>query len=331
MVWIGRLELAWLVPAVALTIANGLIAWFMLPSHEHFLAGLQILPFWLMATGGLLFARLVWKVFQMMFDGVEHPIPVLLRWMRANVRLTATIVAFMLIAWANMIAFLYIKPVLNIVVAFRADPLLASLDHWLFLGTDPWTLLTPLNVSFAGRVYHPVWFALMIVALMILFAAPASPRKSAMALTYFLLWSVIGPVVHLLIPAGGPVFYERLGYGDRFAALDPGNGTLATADFLWRAYSTGQFQPAAGISAMPSMHVTIAAWTVLCFAYFKPAWAIPVGLVCAYIAALSVSLGWHYAVDGLVGTMLALVTLWIVQMSMENYLSRDPRPHPFAA
>ena len=325
-----RLEAIWIVPALVLTITNGLIAWFVLPSHEHFLAGLKILPFWLMATACLLVARFVWKVFQMMFAGVEQPTRELSRWSVANARLAVSIVAFMLVAWANMIAFLYIKPVLNIVLPFSADPLLARIDHALFLGNDPWIFLTWLNADFANKVYHPVWFAMMIVALMILFAARTSPKKTAMALSYFLLWSVIGPLVHLLLPAGGPIFYERLGYGDRFAGLDPGQGTLRAVDFLWRMYTTGEFQPAAGISAMPSMHVTIAAWTVLCFACFKPLWAIPVALVCGYITLLSVSLGWHYAVDGLVGALLAVATFLFLRSWLERTCPAEEKISPRA-
>ena len=300
-----KLELAWIIPALILTAANGVLAYFLLPASVNFAAGMQLLPFWLIMTAGLLGIRFIGKVFQMMFAGIEKPSRELGRWVMANRWLAAKVVILMVLAWANMMAFLYIKPVLNIFVTFSADPLLADIDKALFIGTDPWILLSWMNIDFANKFYHPGWFALMIIALMFLYAAPSSPERTAMALSYFLLWSIAGPLVHSLLPAGGPIFFERLGYGDRFAALDPGQQTALAADYLWRNFSNGEFSPAAGISAMPSMHVTMSAWTVLCFYFFARRWWIPVAALSAYIALLSVALGWHYALDGIAGIVLA--------------------------
>lgn len=303
--WERKLEQAWIIPALILTAATGLFAYLLLPASVNFAAGLQLLPFWLIMTAGLLALRFIWKVFEMMFAGVQNPTSTLASWVASNGGLVTAVVLLMVLAWANMMAFLYIKPVLNIFVPFIADPLLADIDKVLFLGTDPWILLSWMNIEFANKFYHPGWFVLMIIALMFLFAAPSSPKKTAMALSYFLLWSIVGPLVHTWLPAGGPIFFERLGYGDRFAALDPGLQTMRAADYLWRNFSNGEFSPAAGISAMPSMHVTMSAWTVLCFYYFARRWWIPVAAISAYITLLSVALGWHYAVDGLAGILLA--------------------------
>ncbi|MFN2100322.1 phosphatase PAP2 family protein [Altererythrobacter sp. MF3-039] len=299
------LELAWIIPAALFTVGNGLLAYALLPASVNFGSGLQVLPFWLIMTFGLLGVRLVWKVFEMMFAGIKNPVRELAIWIRSNNWLVAKLVVLMVLAWANMMAFLYIKPVLNIFVPFGADPLLADIDKALFFGVDPWVLLCWMNIEFANKFYHPGWFALMIIALMFLFAAPSSPEKTAMALSYFLLWSIVGPLVHTFFPAGGPIFFERLGYGDRFAGLDPGEQTLRAADYLWYNFYNGEFSPAAGISAMPSMHVTMSAWTVLCFYYFARRWWIPVAAISLYIAILSVALGWHYAVDGIAGIALA--------------------------
>jgi|ETN07SMinimDraft_1059922.scaffolds.fasta_scaffold01392_7 hypothetical protein len=314
-----KLELAWIVPALAFTLANGVLAYALLPASVNFASGLQVLPFWIMMTAGLLILRFIVKVFQMMFAGVENPARALAQWVVANAGLVAIIFLLMLLAWANMMAFLYIKPVLNIFVPFGADPLLADIDKALFLGTDPWRLLDWMNVNFANMFYHPGWFALMIIALMFLFASPSSPEKTAMALSYFLLWSIVGPLVHTILPAGGPIFFERLGHGDRFATLSPGDQTMRAADYLWRNFSNGEFSPAAGISAMPSMHVTMSAWTVLCFYYFARSWWIPVAAISGYIALLSVALGWHYAIDGIAGAALAAATFYLLR----RYLPRS--------
>ena len=312
------LELGWLIPALVFTIANGVIAFAILPSGAQFFGGLQILPVWMVMVALFIAFQFTSQGFVLSISGRKEEAPEARDWLAANYAHPGRFLIFMFIAGANMVAFLWIKPVLNIAIPFTADPLLVDIDNALFFGHDAWIFVSWANFSFANQLYHPIWFALMIIALMILFAAPSSPKKSAMALSYFLLWSVLGPLVHWAFPAGGPVFFERLGYGDRFAQLDGGERTRIVSDMLWNFYSSGQFQPAAGISAMPSMHVTMSTWTVLCFVYFQPRWRVPVGLTSLYIAILSVALGWHYAVDGIVGAVLATVTFFLCLKLFES-------------
>ena len=53
-------------------------------------------------------------------------------------------------------------------------------------------------------------------------------------------------------------------------------------------------------AAMPSLHVTMAAvWTERCTPVFRRQWLIPRITISALIAELSISLGWHYAVEGI--------------------------------
>ena len=210
------------------------------------------------------------------------------------------------LAGLNMIAFMWAKPLLNYLVPFWADPLLADLDRLLFLGRDPWTLLSWLNATPMAIFYHVAWFALMILTLVIVLAAPPSPRKSAVMLTYFILWSVVGPLVHTLLPAAGPVFFEPLGYGSRFGALHNVSETRDVADYLWSIYAGEGFGPGSGISAMPSMHIATTVWMAIAIRRFAPRLFVPMALAGFLIFLLSIALGWHYAVDGIVGGAAAL-------------------------
>ena len=323
MLRLPKLEWGWLIPAILCTLANGLVASSMLSSSSHYLTGLQLLPVWMLMVVLFIAFQFFAQSFLLSLRGKQEDVLPPRDWLLAHYPNPGRLLLFMFIAGANMVAFLWIKPVLNIAIPFTADPLLADLDYALFLGNDPWTLIGWVNFEHANQLYHPIWFVLMIIALMILFAAPSSAKKSAMALSYFLLWSIIGPLVHYLLPAGGPVFFERLGYGQRFVELDGGERTAMVSDMLWHFYSTGQFQPTAGISAMPSMHVTMSMWTVLCFIYFKPRWAALVGIVSFYIALLSVALGWHYAVDGIAGAILACATFLLCVKLFERFSPAD--------
>jgi len=297
-------EREWLVPSVVLTVVAGASALLFMPSIAGILPALRILPAW-MAVAVLMaciggFARMAAR-------GVDSPIAETRRFLTEDWRQALFLAAVMLVAGLNMIAFMWVKPLLNYLVPFWADPLLADLDHALFLGNDPWALLSWLNFPAAGLVYHPIWFGMMILALLLTASAPASPQKSAMMLSYFLLWSVVGPAIHSLLPATGPVFYERMGYGDRFAGLDGGPETVQVADYLWSIYASKSFGAGAGISAMPSMHVTMCAWIVIAFSVFARKWLPFAAAGSLLVTLLSISLGWHYAADGIIGGAAAVI------------------------
>ena len=292
----------WFVPSILLTLVSGAAALLAIPNPSGLLPALSILPAWLAAAA--IIAGLYgfgWAA----SNGVPDPLArlkTLFREQRERIQFVALVILF---AGLNMIAFMWVKPLLNYLVPFWADPLLADWDKLLFFGHEPWQVLQWANFPAAGIAYHPGWFAMMILALLIAAWAPPSPERSALLLAYFVLWSLAGPLIHVLLPAGGPIFYERMGYGTRFAALDGGAETMAVADYLWSVYASKSFGAGSGISAMPSMHVTMSTWTAIAFAVCARRW-LPLGLgALALIFVLSIALGWHYALDGVVGAAAA--------------------------
>jgi len=296
-------ERQWIVPSVAITLLSGGAGISLIPDRSGLWPALAILPAW-MCCAALIAA--VYGFLWMAVNGVERPVAEFRRIFIEHRRQVLAVAGVMLLAGLNMIAFMWVKPLLNYWMPFSADVWLANADNVLFLGHDPGRLLSAFAFPQAGLVYHPVWFALIILSLLIVATAPPSPEKSAAMLSYFALWSAVGPIIHSLLPAAGPVFYERLGLGDRFAAVDGGAETRQVADYLWNIYATRSFGAGAGISAMPSLHVTMAAWTVIVARTFAPRLTMPMAACALLIAILSVALGWHYAVDGIVGAGAAL-------------------------
>ena len=136
-------------------------------------------------------------------------------------------------------------------------------------------------------------------------SAPPSAQKSAAMPTYFLCWSVVGPLIHIMLPAAGPIFYMQMGYGDRFAALQNVSETREIAAYLWAIHAGDGFGPGSGISAMPSLHIATTAWMVLAARAFRPRLFVPTLLLGFAIFLLSIALGWHYAMDGIVGGLAA--------------------------
>lgn len=306
---------SWIFPAILFTALNSTLALLLYPKPESLLITLKLLPLMVLGAAGGLCVIVFVKTLRLMRAGKDNPLRILFEW--ADWKFVRYMLLAIALAALNKIAFLWLKPTLNIHVAFWADPLLADVDKAIFFGGDPWRLLSWINNDLSGFVYHPVWYFTMIGALMVALAQPASTRKSAMLLSYFGLWSVVGPLIHILLPAGGPIFYERLGYGDRFATINGGPETVAAADFLWRGFTSGQFDTASGISAMPSLHVTMAVWTMMCIWQFRRSWFLPVAASSMYVSALSVSLGWHYALDGIVGGGCALLLYYVLLIVME--------------
>ena len=187
---------------------------------------------------------------------------------------------------------------------YWADPMLADLDGFLF-GQDPWHLFRndALGPLFA-KIYvswFPITFGTMGVLVF-------SKRDHGVLLTsYLAILIIVGTVGQYLLPSVGPIFYERMGLGPRFAELiatnDPTYAYLA--DYLWKNYELGGANLGTGISAMPSLHVTLAVWTLFAaYGLWRPL-AIPAAFYVLIMWVTSIASGWHYATDGIVGAVLA--------------------------
>ena len=296
-------ERSWLLPSAVLTLLSGALALLIMPNYSGVLGALGLLPLWLFASASL---AAITAVMRMALAGVASPFAQIAHSVRHDWRKLLVIGFGITVAGLNMIAFMWTKPLLNWFVPFWADPMLARADRLLFLGHDPWIFLDWLNSIPAAIFYHRGWFAMMIVTLLVVLSQPASARKSAIMLSYFLLWSIIGPVVHVLMPAAGPVFYEKLGYGAEFAGIRVPEEMTRMSDYLWNIYQGDQFGPGSGISAMPSLHIATTGWMVIAIYVLARRWTAPMAALGFLIFLLSISLGWHYAADGIVGGAFAL-------------------------
>ena len=214
-------------------------------------------------------------------------------------------------------------------VGFFADPYLAAFDHALF-GEDPWRIThrwlgwaTPtLDLTYA------CWVPLKALTIAALVFARPSARKSQAVIAYFLCFAT-GSFAQFLGASAGPIFYEHFGYGPRFAAL-PLEPWVATArTYLLDDVDLGTKALGGGISAMPSMHVTLAVWIALTWHSFLPRLR-PVGWSFAGLVTIgSVHLGWHYAADAFAGIAIAL-TMWKIAPAIARRFKDIRMPVRFA-
>jgi hypothetical protein len=221
-------------------------------------------------------------------------------------------------------AMIELKPSIPAIVPFSWDRTFMEWDRALHFGVDPWLLLQPLLghdlVTYAINMAYNFWFVALFSAWVWFgFQKQASELRTRFFLSYMLAWWVGGGLLAVLFSSAGPVYYGRIGlspdpYAGLFAYLNDANTRiplwfLDTQQMLWDGY-IGKIQPL-GISAMPSMHNASAVLFALAFAQVsrKLGW-----FFAAYAAVIligSVHLGWHYAIDGYAGIVIALASWWL--------------------
>lgn len=209
---------------------------------------------------------------------------------------------------------------------FHWDPTFARLDAQLYGGVEPWRLLQPLVhqhlVAWLINLGYCMWIFLMMGTLVWqIFDDRLPQRRKQFLLAYCWVWIINGVVLATLLSSVGPCFYGQLlpdqpnpyagmmeGW-KQVPLLWPGN-QIEIQNHLWKMYESATIGLGAGISAMPSLHVSIA-W--LLFLFYRK-----VGkyLGCAFLVyALmikvgSIILGWHYSVDGYVAIIVTTL-IWL--------------------
>jgi hypothetical protein len=265
----------------------------------------MMIAFVISLLGGSIIAlptvRRLWR------EGEEHPIARLIR--EADRNAVATyLIGFQLVAWETG-ALTWLKNMLPSAIPYWADPLLASLDR-TFLGTDAWRLIPEPLVRPFDLIYV-TWAPIQTVALLAILCLRPSAIKARAMLAYFLTVGLLGVCGQYLLSSAGPIFYDRIVGGERFEELAARIDAHAKfvkigANMLWTSYSSRTDQIGSGISAMPSIHVATTAWIALAVSSLRPKLLLVAWGYWLAIFIGSFALGWHYVLDGVVGTLGAL-------------------------
>ncbi len=205
------------------------------------------------------------------------------------------------------------------------DNAFAQWDRAIHGGKDAWQLLWPvlgfpLVTSAINAAYHG-WFLLNYAAVCLACLDRSDPTRSTVFLVAFVLcWFVGGNVIATYLSSVGPVYFEPFGFGDTYLPqmdllrethLTSPVWALEVQQGLLDAYFTENgFR---GISAMPSMHVASSVVIAIYgFTYYRwLGWALTA--FAGVILLGSVHLAWHYAIDGYVSIVLALIFWWVAK------------------
>jgi hypothetical protein len=221
--------------------------------------------------------------------------------------------------WLQFVALTWGKSMLPVATSMWADVPLANAEAAL-LGRDAWHLLPSAN-WLVDSVYS-AWLPTVGAVFAVLYFSNR-PNRSVGLLAFFVTVGLMGTLGQYLMPSGGPLFYARLGLGDRFAQMPSAGHSRMVSDILWEAFQGRYISFATGISAFPSIHVATSTWMAVVFRK-------PVTLVYAvFIYCGSIMLGWHYALDGIAGSVGALlcygVAKWAIRATeFAPSLSRRP-------
>lgn len=266
-----------------------------------------------------LFLWIIYTTWQALREGAASPLAFLVERVRAERhRFYGAFAILLCFALVNR-SYRAIKVAIPRLEPFYADPLFAQWDKALF-GVDPWrithALIGPLGTEFVDTAYF-LWFK--IVHLTFAFAAFSKDRSFQMqaCLSYFLIWIILGNILAITMSAAGPCYYEHFYGDDRFRPLTDllaERGTIAAILQEYLLSASGDEAIGSGISAMPSLHCALTMFIVLVvWKKFGPGWQFALAVAYHFVILIgSVHLGWHYAVDGLLSSVLVPPLWWAV-------------------
>jgi hypothetical protein len=223
-------------------------------------------------------------------------------------------------------AFFAAKQAIPVLNPFRWDAYLSAWGSRLDGGRPLWQALQP----FLGKpeitialdwFYHRAWIALLLAAFVWSAVSRPSALRRRFLFAYALLFLVVGTVMAFALASAGPAFYGFISpgsdpYAGLFAYLRSVDArsplfSLRAEGALWYAYRHHVQAFGLGVSAMPSMHVAAAVLMALFGYSFSRVLGVLLTMVAVLTFAASVVLGWHYALDGYVGAVVAFLVWWI--------------------
>lgn len=228
----------------------------------------------------------------------------------------------MLIALAVfMSAFSAMKSAIPLFNAYAWDDSWIALDRALH-GTDPWRLLQPLFgyplASSALSLFYHLWILLIYAGgVWFCFFADDRDLRARYLIAYFASWTLVGVVMATAMASVGPCFLAPMLGDPRFeeqmAYLRQANThfpilVLQVQDQLIGWHQAGNEGLGRGISAMPSMHVSLAFLFFLAMRHVSRRAGLFFGAFFMIILIGSVHLAYHYAVDGYV----SIAVTWLI-------------------
>jgi PAP2 superfamily protein len=232
-------------------------------------------------------------------------------------RFAVDLLAAMLAVHLTLIVFVNLKQYVPAINERLYDSPLWRLDEWLHAGFAPSAAVSDWAgehgwLDFLDQTYLIFFPVQVVVPLCFLLSRRLRPQRGRFFFAYCLLW-IVGSLVYALWPSLGPTYYRS----SRFLWLDAAPYAQHLQYLLMQDYVRFRTDPSYydvklyyGVAAMPSLHVAV----VALFAIATQRWrglALAMWAITALTFVGSLALGWHYAVDGYAGALIAW-GCWVV-------------------
>jgi len=231
------------------------------------------------------------------------------------------------------------------IAPYSWDPIFMELDRTLHGGQQPWELLQPLLgypilTGILGFLYN-VWHGMILIVYWQMIRIRDRELRMQFLLSFVLAWAVLGSLFAFMFSSAGPCYYGNVvtganPYADLMTYLYSAhdvlpNRSIYAQEYLWRLYEQGKAGLGGGISAMPSLHVSVALLIFLLMRNFGRTATWISGVYVIIILTSSVHLGWHYAIDGYVGLIGGWLAWRISGYLVRNIIPQAPPPPPTVA
>lgn len=237
--------------------------------------------------------------------------------------------------------FTFFKTAIPVIQPYVWDARLTEWDRLIHGGTHPWMLLQTLLghplITGAVNFLYNLWFFVMYAILTLqAFALKDLRLRMQFLLSFVVTWILLGTLGAIWFSSMGPCYYpsftqESGPYAPLMAYLREAGEhipvwALNVQQMLWDDYQSSKTGIGSGISAMPSMHVATSVLLALFGWRHSRRAGVALTLYAIVIMIGSVHLGWHYALDGYVGALGALLVWRLVGWLLERLPARpEPR------
>lgn len=227
-------------------------------------------------------------------------------------------------------SYTYMKSIIPDIQFYQYDALFYQWDKVLHAGMSPWkithTIFAHPLATMVINFFYNLWFFVIWGMLVFFILYRHNPAlRLRFFLSFITCWILLGCVFATLLSSAGPCFTELLNAShDEYAPLMqrlqdqndwlqqnhfPSIWALNIQDVLWHQFETRDQGIGSGISAMPSMHVSMAVLLALAVSTLHRQWGILAWCYALMIQIGSVHLAWHYAIDGYVSALVTVI-IW---------------------
>ncbi|ASI95616.1 phosphatase PAP2 family protein [Vibrio rotiferianus] len=224
----------------------------------------------------------------------------------------------------------YLKQVIPNVNPFQHDELFSKIDFLLHGNNFPWEIT---HYIFSESIFtyiftfsYHIWFVLVWGSIIYFLCVCRNEKyRQQYILSFLSCWFLLGSLLAIFLSSAGPCYIhliepDNMSYVALLDRIEDQTillnniplyqgGVIEVQEYLWVNYINQRNDIGAGISAMPSMHVSSSVLLALGAGLISRSMGYCLWGYAIIIQIASVHLGWHYAIDGYF-SFLATLVIW---------------------